>query len=84
MYGFESGVVRREINSPEKIKYSLSNAPSDTPTKRLAFMQTLRYSVERPFQDEKKTMWTWRVSGSWLDRLAPPYVTGDAGYVVYA
>jgi SRSO17 transposase len=45
--------VRREINSPEKIKYSLSNAPSNTHTKRLAFMQAQRYWVERPFQDAK-------------------------------
>jgi SRSO17 transposase len=46
-------VVRREINSPEKIKYSLCNAPSNTPTRRLAFMQAQRYWVERPFQDAK-------------------------------
>ena len=46
-------VVRREIDSPEEIKYSLSNAPLDTPTERLAFMQAQRYWVERPFQDAK-------------------------------
>ena len=46
-------VVRREIDSEAKRKYSLSNAPSDTSTKRLAFMQAQRYWVERPFQDAK-------------------------------
>lgn len=46
-------VVRREINSEAKRKFSLSNAPSDTSTKRLAFMQAQRYWVERPFQDAK-------------------------------
>lgn len=46
-------VVRREINSPEKIKYSLSNVPSNAPIKRFAFMQTQRYWVARPFQDAK-------------------------------
>lgn len=46
-------VVRREIDSPEKIKYSLSNAPFDISTERLAFMQGQRYWVERPFQDAK-------------------------------
>jgi len=46
-------VVRREINSSETIKYSLSNAPLDTPTEKLAFMQAQRYWVERPFQDAK-------------------------------
>lgn len=46
-------VVRREIKSPEKIKYSLSNAPAKTSTQRLAYMQAQRYWVERPFQDAK-------------------------------
>lgn len=46
-------VVRREINSPEEIKYSLSNAPGNTSTRRLAYMQAQRYWVERPFQDAK-------------------------------
>ena len=36
-------VVRREIDSPEEIKYSLSNASLDTSTERLAFMQAQRY-----------------------------------------
>jgi SRSO17 transposase len=35
-------VVRREIDSPKEIKYSLSNASLDTPTERLAFMQAQR------------------------------------------
>lgn len=46
-------VVRREVNSPKEIKYSLSNAPSSTSTRRLAYMQAQRYWVERPFQDAK-------------------------------
>jgi SRSO17 transposase len=46
-------VVRREIATPEEIKYSLSNAALDTTTERLAFMQAQRYWVERPFQDAK-------------------------------
>lgn len=46
-------VVRREVGAPEKIKYSLSNAPSHTPTKRLAVMQGHRFWVERAFQDGK-------------------------------
>lgn len=46
-------VVRREINSPEKLKYSLSNASPGTSIHRLAFMQAQRYWVERPFQDAK-------------------------------
>ena len=46
-------VVRREVKSPKEIKYSLSNAPGNTSTRRLAYMQAQRYWVERPFQDAK-------------------------------
>ena len=47
-------VVRREIKSPHKKKYSLSNAPIATSVARLAYMQAQRYWVERPFQDAKQ------------------------------
>lgn len=46
-------VIRREVNSPKEIKYSLSNADSETTVKRLVYMQAQRYWVERPFQDAK-------------------------------
>lgn len=46
-------VVRREVDSPNEIKYSLSNADPETSVKRLAYMQAQRYWVERPFQDAK-------------------------------
>ena len=46
-------IVRREIDSPEEIKYTLSNAPENTTIERLAFMQGQRYWVERSFQDGK-------------------------------
>lgn len=60
-------VVRREVSSPEKRKYSLSNAPSNTSITRLAFMQAQRYWVERPFQDAKNQcgMGDYQVRG-WL------------------
>jgi SRSO17 transposase len=45
-------IVRREVKN-KKTKYSLSNAPEDTPLKRLAFMQAQRYWIERTFQDAK-------------------------------
>jgi SRSO17 transposase len=48
-------VVRREVDAPEEIKYSLSNAPADTSAERLAFMQGQRYFVERAFQNAKGT-----------------------------
>ncbi|UCE08484.1 MAG: IS701 family transposase, partial [bacterium] len=34
-------------------KYSLSNAPSDTPIQRLVYMQSQRYWVERAIEDGK-------------------------------
>jgi SRSO17 transposase len=46
-------IVRREIGSPKTLKYSLSNAPSDMATLRLAQMQGQRYWVERAFEDAK-------------------------------
>jgi len=46
-------IVRRERKSPNKIKYSLCNAPMETPVERLAFMQGQRFWVERSFQDGK-------------------------------
>jgi SRSO17 transposase len=46
-------IVRREIDSPTEIKYSLSNAPADTPLQQLAFMQAQRFWVERALQDGK-------------------------------
>jgi SRSO17 transposase len=48
-------IVRREAESRETIKYSLSNAPDDISVERLAFMQGQRYFVERAFQDAKGT-----------------------------
>jgi SRSO17 transposase len=46
-------LVRREIHAPDEIRYTLSNAPAETPVKRLAQMQAQRYWVERAFQDGK-------------------------------
>ncbi|MBF0421263.1 MAG: IS701 family transposase [Magnetococcales bacterium] len=46
-------LVRREINAPGEIKYSLSNARNDISIERLAHMQGQRYWVERSFQDGK-------------------------------
>jgi SRSO17 transposase len=46
-------IVRREVGSPNTIKYTLSNAPADTPLLQLAQMQGQRYWVERTFEDAK-------------------------------
>jgi hypothetical protein len=47
-------IVRREVATPDEIKYSLSNAPAATPIPRLAFMQGQRYGVERALQTGKQ------------------------------
>lgn len=46
-------IVRRELHSPETIKYTLSNADEHIPPHRLARMQAQRFWVERAFQDAK-------------------------------
>ena len=46
-------IVRREINSPQTLKYTLSNAHAHLPTRRLAQMQAQRFWVERAFQEAK-------------------------------
>jgi SRSO17 transposase len=46
-------IVRREVKSEKAIKYTLSNAPADTPLLRLGQMQGQRYWVERTFEDAK-------------------------------
>ena len=47
-------LVRREVDTPIQLKYSLSNAPADTSTARLAFMQGQRYWIERALQNAKQ------------------------------
>jgi SRSO17 transposase len=46
-------MVRREVNSPSTIKYSLSNADEQTNVNKLAQMQAQRFWIERAFQDAK-------------------------------
>ena len=48
-------IVRREGNSKNTLKYSLSNAPANTSVERLAFLQGQRFFVERSFEDAKST-----------------------------
>jgi FOG: Transposase len=46
-------IARRELNSPETCKYTLSNAPAETSTQQLAQMQGQRFWIERAFEDGK-------------------------------
>jgi len=48
-------IVRRERDSKNTLKFSLSNAPFDTTIERLAFMQGQRFFVERALEDAKST-----------------------------
>ena len=47
-------IIRREVDTPTEIKYSLSTAAADTPAPRLAFMQGQRYWIERSLQHGKQ------------------------------
>ena len=68
-------LVRREIDTPTEIKYSLSNAPADTPAPRLAFMRGQRYWIERALQQGKQDvgLGDYQVRGwrGWHHHLAP-------------
>jgi len=46
-------IVRREIDAPTEIKYTLSNTTEDTPTQRLVFQQAQRYWVEHALRNAK-------------------------------
>ena len=46
-------VVRREVQAPHKIKYSVSNAAPEVSVRTLASAQGQRFWVERCFQDAK-------------------------------
>jgi SRSO17 transposase len=46
-------VVRRELGTPEQIKYSLSNAPETATTERLVYQQGQRYWVEHSLRNAK-------------------------------
>ena len=48
-------IVWRPGETPDKIKYVLSNAPADTPALDLARMAASRYWVERALQDAKSS-----------------------------
>ena len=60
-------VATREVNSPEKVKYTLSNAPAETSLQRLVWMQRQRFWIERSFEDGKSEsgMADYQVRG-WL------------------
>jgi len=47
-------IVRREVNTPSKLKYSLCNAKKEIPTSRLAFMQGQRYWIEQTLKHGKQ------------------------------
>jgi SRSO17 transposase len=46
-------IVRRELDKPDEIKYSLSNADDSVSVERLAYMQAQRYWIEFAFQEAK-------------------------------
>jgi len=46
-------IVRREIDSTETCKYTLSNAPAETSTQQLTQMQGYRFWIEQAFKNGK-------------------------------
>jgi SRSO17 transposase len=45
--------IRKDVASPEQIKYCLTNATPDTPTLTIARMESQRFWIERSFEDAK-------------------------------
>lgn len=45
--------IRREVASPDEIKYGLTNAPEDRPLEDLAYMEAQRYFIEHAFEEAK-------------------------------
>ena len=45
--------IRRDVRSPDEIRYCLTNASDSTPTSALAQMESQRFWVERAFEDAK-------------------------------
>lgn len=46
-------IIRREIDSPSTLKYSLSNAQPESSVQQLAVMQAQRFWIEQAFRDGK-------------------------------
>ena len=66
-------IVRKDTDG-KKIKYSLSNAPANTPLQRLAYMQCQRYLIEQLFKEGKNQcgMGDYQARGwrSWYHHMA--------------
>jgi SRSO17 transposase len=77
-------IVRREIDDPAEIKYSLSNAAADTPAPRLAFMQGQRYWNRTRLAAGPTGRGSGRLPGPGLAGLAPPHDLGHDGDAVPA
>ncbi len=45
--------IRRDVESPNDVKYCLTNAPDNTPTSVIAKMEAQRFWIERAFEDAK-------------------------------
>jgi len=77
-------LIRREVGSPNEIKYSLSNAEAGTGIEQLAHMQDQRFWIERSFQDGKSHcgLGDYQVR-SWQG-VASSYGIGDDSDAFYA
>ena len=77
-------IMRREIDVPQSIKYTLSNALPETKLQRLAEMQAQRFWVERAFQDGKSECGMARLPSAQMTGLAPSYGFGFHGDAFHA
>jgi len=82
--GEESGarhwhlIVRREVKSPETIKYSLSNAPAETPHLPVGSDARATLLGRAQLRGRQRRVRSGGLPGSRLGLLAPPYRDGYA------
>ena len=66
--------IRQDVDSPEEIKYCLTNSPQDTPLLVLARMEAQRFFIEHAFEEAKSEvgMAEYQVRGwlAWYHHMA--------------
>lgn len=76
------GWHRVVTHQPNRLKYSLSNAPADTSVERLAYMQGQRYFVDRAIEDANQQGGFGEYPSPRLERLASPRSAGHDGHAL--
>lgn len=77
-------IVRREVKSPEKLTYSLTNPPEPNSLERLAQMHGQRWWVECSFSGYQESGRSGLLSKPRVESLAPSHGSADDGDPLHA